>query len=104
MADIIKAESKSHLIQLIHFSFMSPDLASKIINGNISSRITREKLKKDLPLSWIKSKKPQRHRKLGEPVGTWGENAQWPLPSSFSTLLRRKGWSLWPKQGNRSYS
>jgi site-specific DNA recombinase len=56
IADIIKADSKSHLIRLIHFSFVMPNLASQILNGTIAHDLTREKLKGNFPISWLQQR------------------------------------------------
>lgn len=59
IAEITKADGKdkSHLIRLIHFSLMAPDLAARVLKGDIPAHLTRESLKRDLPISWAEQYK-----------------------------------------------
>ncbi|MBI3420385.1 MAG: hypothetical protein HY053_09655 [Proteobacteria bacterium] len=40
------------MMQLIQFSLMAPDLASRILKGDIPAQVTRESLVYNWPSSW----------------------------------------------------
>jgi hypothetical protein len=53
--DKIAAEyrkSVPHVLRLINFSFMAPDLVDRILTGNIPTHITHQGLVASWPISW----------------------------------------------------
>ncbi len=46
------SKTKTHLVRLIHLSFIAPDFTLLILKGNIPDSLMIERLKRDLPISW----------------------------------------------------